>query len=199
MHLLLLNLIPQDFSIPQDISATKEELLDTVKFFVLKGDDDDLNIHSKEGFTPFHLLVRTKNTEIVEFALTKEANIDAIGIYGYTALHLAILNVDVDMTGLLLRYKANFLITDNAGNTALHYATANAEVDPENADNLQKIISLIAYAQFEAENSQDNHEDTEADISDDADDDTDIFSYQTEEDMLLEDLPTPVIDTFDSI
>ena len=118
-HLLAKNKCAKDF-------ITK----DLIKMFYNKTNEDEaLNAQDKEGYTPLHLAIESKNFDFAKTLLVYKANVSKTTEKGLTPLHLLAQNwsdedCDEDLIRKLLGSNETELINakDNEGYTPLHRA-----------------------------------------------------------------------------
>ena len=73
----------------------------------------DVNCINTKEQTPLHLACEAGNTELINYFLSREANINQQDIEGRTPLHLAILKNQKDAIQILLQNNASLLIKEN--------------------------------------------------------------------------------------
>ncbi|WP_353287613.1 ankyrin repeat domain-containing protein [Wolbachia endosymbiont (group B) of Gerris lacustris] len=96
---------------------------------LLKESNNDINVRDgKYEYAPLHVAVYYNRTEIVEFLLNKDANIEAKDVYGKTPLHEAAKG-KLDMVKLLCKKGANIEAKDHDDWTPLHYAVKYGNLD----------------------------------------------------------------------
>lgn len=118
----------------QDIfDAIKKSELDKVKLFV-ENDISLVNQPDNLGNTPLHNAVLVSSKPIIDYLLSKGADIDAGNTQKQTPLHLAIANKNVEIAKYLIEIGADFGKQELRGNTPLH-ATVYA--------NLPEIAQLL--------------------------------------------------------
>lgn len=82
------------------------------------------------GILPVHLAIEKDRMAILEFLLTKGANVDAgYGQYLSTPLHIAARDDKVEVVELLLKYKAYINAKDTQRQTPLHLASSHRKLD----------------------------------------------------------------------
>ena len=70
--------------------------------------------------TPLHVAARTGQHEVLNYLLSKQANINSRDAHGRTPLHLAALNSQLECQLLLVKHGAQLNAEDNAKMTPLH-------------------------------------------------------------------------------
>lgn len=87
----------------------------------------DVNLSEDSGNTLLHLAAHNGHTNIVEFLLSSNVDIDSTNEYGNTPLHFASHRGYFEVVDLLLRHGANIYATNRYSSTPLDLA-ANVEV-----------------------------------------------------------------------
>jgi len=83
---------------------------------------EGINITDKDGDTLLHFAVREGKKEVVEWLISKGADVNARGIMGFMPLHLAATLNHRDIMDLLIKKGADINAEDNNGKTPLYYA-----------------------------------------------------------------------------
>jgi ankyrin repeat protein len=97
---------------------------------LLKENPNLANVKDDEGFTPLHLASFAGKREVVEFLLTRKADINARANDGQTPLHEAAKEGHKEVTALLVAKGADVGAKDNViGWTPLHFAAATGGTD----------------------------------------------------------------------
>ena len=108
-----------------NLSIRKDDK-EIVRKLVNKG---KVNTTDKHGWTPLHVALQYRHTEIVEILLKAGAQADVQTPVGQTPLHVALEHCDVTSARLLLRYGNYKDSADKSGMTALHLAARNGYKD----------------------------------------------------------------------
>jgi len=112
-------------------AAANGSVKDVKRFIEKKG--DDVNEKSSNGFTPLHRAAASGRTEIVEFLLSKGADINATlysNMGGWTPLHIAITNKRAGVVKILVNHGADVNARDYDYNfTPLHMAAIYRSVE----------------------------------------------------------------------
>ncbi len=90
-----------------------------VKEFLAKN-PELLNIKDVQGNTPLLIATNGGQKEVVEFLITKGANLDSANTYMYTPLHYSILRKHIAIAEILIEAGANPNIPNVWGSTPLH-------------------------------------------------------------------------------
>lgn len=90
------------------------------------------DINAKDGYggeTPLFYATRQSNKKMMEFLLTKGANVNAKNKIGYTCLHIAACGRGKDFVKILLNHGADVNAKEDRGNTPLHETVESAFTD----------------------------------------------------------------------
>ena len=159
-HLLAKNKCAKDF-------ITK----DLIKMFYNKTNEDEaLNAQDKEGYTPLHLAIESKNFDFAKTLLVYKANVSKTTEKGLTPLHLLAQNwsdCQEDFIKKLLGSNETELINskDNEGYTPLHRAIESKSIGIANkllvhgADAKSRTNKNFTMLHLLAQNWSDCHED----------------------------------------
>lgn len=85
----------------------------------------DVNAEDREGWTPLHFAVRTKNSTVVKMLVDAGAEVDSVNDEGITPLHQCLLeqSCNLDVVEMLLAAGAD-PDNDRGGGTVRNYANA---------------------------------------------------------------------------
>lgn len=110
------------------LQAAKNDQADSVKYWLEKG--ADLNCTDSLQQSALHyLILKSQNSEILNFLLAKKINTNIRNSKGITPLMLAAFNGFTKCCFLLYKNGALLDLADNHGNTALDYAEANCNYE----------------------------------------------------------------------
>lgn len=83
----------------------------------------NINIKSKDGYTPLHYAAMYGHKDILEILLVNKANVNEENYSHQMPLHLAASQSNKEIVEILLKYGANINVQDFYKNTPLHWAT----------------------------------------------------------------------------
>ena len=126
----LSNISIRDRGFTDIFSAIKEGTVKDVKQFV-EEKCGDIDVSTKDGFTPLHFAVLGKNIEIVEYLVSTGMEIDIKGENDSTPLNIAACAGNIEAAKFFISKGANVMAQTNDGITPLHGAamiSGNVEI-----------------------------------------------------------------------
>lgn len=116
-------------------AAEKGDLYKVSKY--LSNKPNNIDISDRNGFTALHLAIIKERYKVVEFLLSKGANINKKQevfsmtkvVDGFTPLMLAIISSNYKIIDLLLSNNADPNISDDSGRTAIMYSISSKNLE----------------------------------------------------------------------